>query len=64
MGDSIVQNKHNGIYIIYAATLMEMRVVLLQVSYRMFHKHGISGQHSLSTLKSLSVERFELRVFM
>ena len=61
MGGSIIQNKYNGIYVIYAAMLMEVCVVLLQVSYPMFHKQGIRGQYSLLTLKSLSVERFELR---
>ena len=35
----------NTIHTISTATLMEACVVLLRVSYRMFHKQGISGQH-------------------
>ena len=35
------------IRIIDTAMLMEACVVLLRVSYRMFHKQGISGQHRI-----------------
>ena len=42
---------HKKIRIIDTAMLMEACVVLLRVSYRMFHKQGISGQHRTGRAK-------------